>query len=647
MKKLDVITMGRSSVDLYGRQVGGLLEDMASFEKYVGGSPANMAVGTARLGLNVGFISRVGDEHMGRFIREQMVREGVDPRGIITDPERLSALVILGIRDDERFPLIFYRENCADMALTVDDVDPAFIAEAGAVVVTGTHFSTPTTDAACRKAMTLCREAGGRTVLDIDYRPNLWGLAGHGAGEERFISSDAVTTHLQTILPLCDLVVGTEEELHIAGGTTDTLEAIRAVRRLTNAVIVCKRGAQGAVVFDGAIPDNIEKGLKGPGFRVEVFNVLGAGDGFMSGLLRGWLRNESWATTLQWANACGAFAVSRHGCAPAYPTFEELMWFLSHGAKTPALRKDRDLEHIHWATTRRGSWPVMRVLAFDHRAQLEEMAAELGADPGRIHTFKLLCLEAAKQVANGRPGYGILCDGRLGREALYAAAGSGLWIGRPVELPGSRPLRLEIGPDFGSDLADWPREQVIKVLCFYHPADSDEVKAQQEEVIVRLFHAARSAGLELLLEIIPSKVGRTDDDTAPAIMNRFYDLNVRPDWWKLEPLKTPSAWAKVEAVIEARDPWCRGIVILGLDAPPEELEASFAVAASFERVKGFAVGRTIFGGPARRWLKGDIDDATAIREMANTFTRLCQTWDSANKKSTSPAVGHGVGASKS
>src|SRR5690606_8280615 len=133
----DVITIGRASVDLYGDQVGGRLEDMRSFSKYVGGSPTNMAVGTARLGLKSALLTRVGDEHMGRFIREQLAAEGVDTSGIVTDPERLTALVLLGIRDREQFPLIFYRENCADMALCEDDIDPAVIAEARAAVRSG------------------------------------------------------------------------------------------------------------------------------------------------------------------------------------------------------------------------------------------------------------------------------------------------------------------------------------------------------------------------------------------------------------------------------------------------------------------------------------------------------------------------------
>ncbi|HEX5796398.1 MAG TPA: PfkB family carbohydrate kinase, partial [Geminicoccaceae bacterium] len=250
-KPLDVICIGRSSVDLYGEQVGGRLEEMASFAKYVGGCPTNIAIGTARLGLKPGLITAVGDEHMGRFIKEQAAAEGVDIRGVKTDAARLTALVILGIRDSHTFPLIFVRENCADAALTEADVAEDYIASARAVVVSGTHFSKPNLDAMSKRAMRLASQHGGRVILDIDYRPVLWGLTGHGLGEERFVADASVSAHLQTILPGCDVIVGTEEEIHIAGGTTDTLAACRRIRELAPAaLIVVKRGPMGCVVFD-------------------------------------------------------------------------------------------------------------------------------------------------------------------------------------------------------------------------------------------------------------------------------------------------------------------------------------------------------------------------------------------------------------
>ena len=627
MKTLDVITIGRSSVDLYGAQVGGRLEDMGSFHKYVGGSPTNMATGTARLGLKSALITRVGDEHMGRFLREELAREGVDVRGIKTDPERLTALVLLGIRDDKQFPLIFYRENCADMALCEDDIDEGFIAEARAVVATGTHLSHSRTEAAVLKALHLARKHGAQTALDIDYRPNLWGLAGHGDGESRFIESAAVTKRLQSTLHLFDLIVGTEEEFHIAGGTTDTITALRAVRAITPATLVCKRGPMGAAAFSGPIPDSLDDGQAGPGFPIEVFNVLGAGDGFMSGLIKGWLDGESWPVALTYANACGAFAVSRHGCTPAYPSWEELQFFLGRGVKLRALRKDAALEQMHWSTNRNGDRSTMRVFAFDHRLQLEAME---GATPDKIGAFKLLCLKAALQVADGQGGHGILCDSRLGRQALYAAAGTGLWIARPVEWPGSRPLTLEpeIGPDYGG-LSEWPLGHVVKVLCFYHPDDTAEMKAEQESTVTRLFHAARRNRLELLLEIIPSKAGPVTDTTSAEVIQRFYDIGVFPDWWKLEPFATDTAWTNACAAITRNDPYTRGVVVLGLDAEESALAASLALAARHDLVKGFAVGRTIFAEAARAWLGGQITDAEAVQRMAERYQRLCTIWDKA------------------
>jgi len=630
-KPLDLICIGRSSVDLYGSQVGGRLEDMGSFEKYIGGSPTNMACGTARLGMASALITGVGDEHMGRFIREELSRHGVDLRGVKTDPARLTALVLLGIRDEEQFPLIFYRENCADMGLVPEDIPEDLIADARALVVTGTHLSHPGTEAAVIRALELARKHGLQTALDIDYRPNLWGVAGHGDGESRFVESAAVTQKLMAHLHWFDLIVGTEEEFHIAGGSTDTVAALRAVRAGSGATLICKRGAAGAAAFEGTIPDTLDEGQIGPGFLIEVFNVLGAGDGFMSGLLKGWLDGEAWPRALEYANACGAFAVSRHGCTPAYPSLTELEFFLGRGVVRPDLRNDPELEQLHWSTNRHtrhaGDWTNLRTFAFDHRMQLEDME---GYSLEKGSAFKELCLKAALEVKGDQDGYGILCDNRIGRRALHAASGTGLWIGRPTELPGSRPIEFEpeLGLDFGQ-FREWARENVVKLLVFCHPDDAPETRALQEARVKRLWTAARNNNLEFLLEVIPTKVGPVNSDTTATLIRQFYEAGVYPDWWKLEPMADHAAWANAVSAIEDYDPHTRGIVVLGLDAPQAELAASFEIAAKFRLVKGFAVGRTIFGDAARAWMKGEMEDAAAVAQMAERFSRLCDLWNDA------------------
>ncbi len=629
---LDVITIGRSSVDLYGAQIGGRLEDMASFSKAVGGCPTNIAVGTARLGLKSGLITRVGDEHMGRFIREQLRREGVDVAGVHTDPERLTALVILGVRDQHTFPLIFYRDNCADGALDASDIDEAYVAGAAAVLVTGTHFARHDSGEAQMLAIRFAKRHGRKVVFDVDYRPNLWGLAGHGAGEERYIKSGGVTALLEPVLRLCDVIVGTEEELMIAGGADEPLAAIRAIRANSGALIVCKRGPMGCVVFDGPIPERVEDGIRGPGFPVEVLNVLGAGDAFMSGFLRGYLRGEPLERCCAFANAAGAFAVSRLLCSVEYPTFAELSHFFAKGVRNPVLRRDADLNHVHWATNRDALTPAhahpdtVMAFAIDHRMQLEAMADEAGASREKIKVLKVLALEATVQVADGRPGFGMLLDGTWGQDALFRATDHKLWIGRPVEKPGSRPLDFEGDGSLATFLNDWPMAHTIKCLCFTRPDDPAELTARQDRELVRLHDAARRGNRELLVEIIAGKHGPLGDDTVAAVIRRLYGLGIKPDWWKLEGQPSAAAWAAIAAAIAAHDPFCRGIMLLGLDAPLEALKAQFASAARCPAVKGFAVGRSIFAEPAREWLAGRLDDAAVRDAMAARFGQLVEAW---------------------
>ncbi len=364
--------------------------------------------------------------------------------------------------------------------------------------------------------------------------------------------------------------------------------------------------------------------------------MLGAGDAFMSGLLRGWLNDESWEQACRYANACGALVVSRHGCAPAMPTKEELDDFLSRDQEVTRPDLDPRLNHLHRVTTRKQQWQELNVFAFDHRKQLADMATEAGVDDSRIPELKLLLLQGAQQAAqeagldDGRSG--ILADTTYGQPALNAITGKGWWIGRPIELPGSRPLRLEHG-NIGSQLVDWPQEHVVKCLTFYHPHDSAEMRQQQDELILDVWNGCNKSGHELLLEVIlPDSNPDKDEKHYLEILSHFYSLGIQPDWWKLPPL-SHDAWQAIGKLIEQHDPHCRGILLLGLDAPEAELKAGFAAAAKSPWVKGFAVGRTIFGQPSRQWLQGELDNAALIEKVKSNYLTLIGYWREARPES--------------
>lgn len=629
-RPIDVACLGRLAVDLYAQQIGARLEDVTSFAKYLGGSSANVAFGTARLGLRSAMLSRVGEDHMGRFLTETLDAEGCDVSQVRIDPDRLTALAILGIKDRETFPLLFYRENCADMALAAGDIDESFIASCRALAITGTHFSEPGVHAASTRAIELARKHDVRTVLDIDYRPVLWGLTGRGEGETRFVAADHVTGHLQAILPGFDVIVGTEEEFHIAGGSEDLLAALRAVRGISAATLVVKRGPLGCSVIEGEIPSAIDDAPTYRGSRVEVLNVLGAGDAFLSGFLAGWLRDESIERSCAFANACGAIVVSRHGCAPAMPGRAELDAFLQREGGIPRPDLDAELSHLHRTAVPRKAWDELYVFAFDHRVPFFELARQVGGDEARIPRLKALLVEAvaATERAGKLHGHvGLLADDRYGQDALNAATGRGWWIGRPVEVSGSNPLELERGRSIGSQLITWPREHAIKCLVAFDPDANPLERVEQETQLRSLYDAAKISGHELLLEVIPPgcKGQAERDELVLRSLKRIYNLGIKPEWWKLCPPRR-EAWAAIDALIQERDPHCRGVLLLGLNAPAETLAAGFADAADSATCRGFAVGRTIFAEPAKAWLAGNIDDAALVAQARAAFERMIALW---------------------
>ncbi|HET6565243.1 MAG TPA: 5-dehydro-2-deoxygluconokinase, partial [Xanthomonadales bacterium] len=566
-RQFDVVCLGRAAVDLYGHQVGGRLEDMQSFAKYLGGSSGNLAAGLARLDCKSSMLTRVGDEQMGRFVREALQREGVDTSHVVTDPERLTALVILGIADRNSFPHIFYRENCADMAVSKDDFDEAYIASSRALAITGTHVSTEGAYAAVRQAIDFAKANQTRVVLDIDYRPVLWGLVSAGSGEERFVESTAASQRIQSLLPDIDLLVGTEEEIRIAGGVAASgddgvLAALRAIRKQSQAVIVLKRGPLGCSIFDGAIPDSLDAGITVAGVKVEVLNVLGAGDAFLSGFLAAWLQGQDWQTCARHGNACGALVVSRHGCTPAMPSRIELDDYLQRASSIPRPDLDARLDRLHRASNRPAVSPEMYILAFDHRRQLEDLAVSHVSPAPQISRFKSLVCDAVQKVAKGidtPERLGIIVDDRYGSAVLNRMSQERWWIGRPAEIPASCPLELDPENNFGLPLLTWPAAHVVKCLVFYHPDDELELRLLQERRVKQLHQDCVRLDRELLLEVIVTSKGQhCDDATVARAMTRFYNLGIHPSWWKLES-QTAAAWENISAVIARYDELCRGV----------------------------------------------------------------------------------------
>jgi 5-dehydro-2-deoxygluconokinase len=306
----DVLTMGRSCIDLYAHQIGVPITEVTSFDAYVGGCPTNISVGTRRLGLRSALLTAVGDDQVADFVLAFLQREGVETRFIPRKAGRRTSAVIMAIQPPDRFPLTFYREGCADRELTVEDVDRAPVAESAIVLVTGTGLSHEPGRSATYHAASRAAADGAQLFVDIDYRPDQWPTRA------------AFAASMQQLLREATLAVGTEEEVIAAADDDDVERAIARLLDVTRAPLVLKRGARGATLFrDGTRVDV-------PPFRIQVLNVLGAGDAFASGLITGIRRGWPLERAVRMGNATGAIVVTRHGCANFMPTDAEVEAFV-------------------------------------------------------------------------------------------------------------------------------------------------------------------------------------------------------------------------------------------------------------------------------------------------------------------------------
>ncbi len=334
MEKIyDTLHMGRSSIDLYANDVGAAFVDIQSFAAYVGGSPTNISVGARRLGLKTALLTGLGNDPVGDFILHFLQNEGVETQFISRKSSHRTSAVVLGIEPPDKFPLVFYRDNCADIELTIDDVLAAPVAQSRIFQFAGTNLSKEPSRSATMFAAELARRVGTEVVLDIDFRPDQW----H--------DPRAFGVAVRSILPLVDIVIGTEDELNAAllldtgqmnlthsqmsdtEVVGDVNEAIATFLSLGPKVLLQKLGADGVRVHVKQNDGQVEH-IDAAGFPVEVFNILGAGDAFAAGFLYGYVKGWGWYKSARLANACGAIVVTKHGCANFTPTMAEIEEFV-------------------------------------------------------------------------------------------------------------------------------------------------------------------------------------------------------------------------------------------------------------------------------------------------------------------------------
>ncbi len=329
-KNYDLLTLGRSSIDLYANEIGAAFVDIQNFGAFVGGSPLNIATGAKRLGLKTALLTGVGEDQVGNFILHFLEKEQVETKFIPRIPGTRSSAVVLGIEPPDRFPLVYYRDNCADSQITIDHVLAARIAQFRMLEISGTALNQEPSRSAAFLAVEQANQADVPVCLDLDFRADQW----------HDLRAFGITT--RALLPRVQIAVGTEEEilatmLRDSGQvqikhqqisapeiTGDVDAAIQGILDLGVQLLVVKRGRDGATYYQA---DGTKQDV--PGFPVEVMNILGAGDAFAAGFIYGQLKGWDPYRSCRMGNACGAIVVTRHGCANFMPYEQETLDFVA------------------------------------------------------------------------------------------------------------------------------------------------------------------------------------------------------------------------------------------------------------------------------------------------------------------------------
>jgi 5-dehydro-2-deoxygluconokinase len=315
MSAFEVLTMGRVGVDLYPLQAGVGLDQVATFGKWLGGSPTNVAVAASRYGRRAAVITRTGDDPFGVFIHAALKGYGVDDRYVTAVGDLPTPVTFCEVFPPDDFPLYFYRwPKAPDLEILTGELDFDAIRAAGVFWVTGTGLSQEPSRSATLAALE-ARNGRGITVLDLDYRPMFWP------------SRDEARYWVQQALPHVNVAVGNLDEAETAVAQREPVAAARALHEFGVSLAVVKQGPKGVLASDGC------KVVEVPPVAIDVVNGLGAGDAFGGALCHGLLAGWEAERVMRFANAAGAIVASRLACSDAMPTAGEVTTLLANGTR--------------------------------------------------------------------------------------------------------------------------------------------------------------------------------------------------------------------------------------------------------------------------------------------------------------------------
>lgn len=320
-RSLDLIAIGRLCIDLNANQINRPMEETRSFTKYVGGSPANIAIGSARLGLKTGFIGKVADDQMGRYIVQYLKENNIDVTNISIDKtDAVTGLAFTEIKSPEDCSILMYRDNVADLKLNIDDVSEDYIKQAKAILISGTALAASPSREAVFLALDFARNNDVVVFFDLDYRPYTW-------------KNDKETAvYYNLAAEKCDVIIGTREEFNMMEQfqnlKNNDYETAQKWFDYNAEIVVIKHGDKGSISYMKS-----GESYRGGTFKTKVLKTFGAGDSYAAAFIYSLMHGRDIRTAMEYGSAAAAIVISKHSCSEAMPTLEELEEFIRTARK--------------------------------------------------------------------------------------------------------------------------------------------------------------------------------------------------------------------------------------------------------------------------------------------------------------------------
>ncbi|MCA9766814.1 MAG: 5-dehydro-2-deoxygluconokinase [Carnobacterium sp.] len=319
-KEFDIIAIGRAAIDLNAVEYNRPMEETQTFTKYVGGSPANIAIGSAKLGLSVGFIGKLSKDQHGNFIKDYLEKSNVNTEGVVIDTEgHKSGLAFTEIKSPEECSILMYRDEVADLYLKPEEISEDYIKRSKYLVISGTALSMSPSREAILKALAIAKNNGVKVIFEIDYRPYTWK------------SKEETAVYYSLVAKEADIVIGTRDEFDALENVEDgkNEDTVNYLFNYSPKLIVIKHGKEGSYAYE-----KTGEVYRGHSYKAKVLKTFGAGDSYAAAFISALTTGKEIEEALKYGSAAAAIVVSKHSSSDAMPTIREIEDLIENQAKS-------------------------------------------------------------------------------------------------------------------------------------------------------------------------------------------------------------------------------------------------------------------------------------------------------------------------